>query len=166
MDVGMRLAAGKHHHELDDDLARLLEEYPIFLRVPIAWGEMDAFGHVNNTVYLRQFESARIEYMHKAGLEDAMRGAERGTGVGPILASIYCRYKMPVTFPDSVLAAARVVEIGEDRFTMQHRTVSMRHRRVAAEGECVIVTYDYAQLGKVAVPEMMRAAMIAFEGGV
>lgn len=166
MDVGMRIAAGKHAHALEPEIAALLEEYPAYLQIPIAWGEMDAFGHVNNTVYLRQFESARIAYMHSAGMEEAMRGAERGSGVGPILASIYCRYKMPITFPDTVVAAARVVEIGEDRFTMQHRTVSLRHRRVAAEGECVIVTYDYARLTKAAVPEAMRAAMIAFEAGV
>ena len=35
---------------------------PVSVQIPVAWGDMDAFGHVNNTVYLRWFETARIAF--------------------------------------------------------------------------------------------------------
>jgi acyl-CoA thioester hydrolase len=50
----------------------LLAEYPLVIEIPVAWGEMDAFQHVNNIVYLRYAESARIAYLERAGLSDAL----------------------------------------------------------------------------------------------
>ena len=37
-----------------------LENYPVVIEIPVAWGDMDAFQHVNNVAYFRYFESARI----------------------------------------------------------------------------------------------------------
>jgi acyl-CoA thioester hydrolase len=39
-----------------------IDGYPVVIEIPIAWGEMDAFQHVNNIFYFRYFESARIAY--------------------------------------------------------------------------------------------------------
>lgn len=150
-----------HHHGLEPEIEALLGDYPAVIEIPIAWGEQDAFGHVNNIVYIRQFESARIQYMMDCGQREAMKGV----GIGVILASIYCRYKLPITFPDSVIVGARISEIGSDRFTMTHRTVSRKHKKVAAEGEGVIVTYDYSKNAKASVPEGMREKLMAFEAG-
>lgn len=166
MSETTHIAPGIHHHDFAPEIAALLEDFPAALLIPVAWGEQDAFGHVNNIVYIRQFESARIEYMRQAGLWGNLKQADAagaGEQIGPILASISCRYKLPVTFPDSVIAAARVKEIAADRMTMVHRTISVRHQRIAAEGEGVIVTYNYTQLAKTRVPDAMRAAIIAFE---
>jgi acyl-CoA thioester hydrolase len=72
--------------------------FPVSLTIPVAWGDMDAFGHVNNTVYLRWLESARIDYFKKVGLLDRM-ARDR---VGPILARTEIDYRRPVTWPDTV----------------------------------------------------------------
>jgi acyl-CoA thioester hydrolase len=137
----------------------LLAGYPVILDIPVAWGEMDAFQHVNNIVYLRYAESARIAYLEQAGLSKSMEG----TGIGPILASINCRYLFPVTYPDTVRVGTRVTEIGADRFTVHFRIVSTRHGRVAAQGDSVIVSYDYRTGSKVLLPDAMRAAILALE---
>ena len=137
----------------------LLAGYPVILDITVAWGEMDAFQHVNNIVYLRYAESARIAYLEQAGLSESMEG----TGIGPILASINCRYLFPVTYPDTVRVGTRVTEIGADRFTVHFRIVSARHGRVAAQGDSVIVSYDYRTGSKVPLPEGMRAAILALE---
>ena len=137
----------------------LLAGYPVILDIPVAWGEMDAFQHVNNIVYLRYAESARIAYLAQAGLSESMEGA----GIGPILASINCRYLFPVTYPDTVRVGTRVTEIGADRFTVHFRIVSTRHSRVAAQGDSVIVSYDYRTGSKVPLPDAMRAAILALE---
>ena len=43
-------------------MKQLKKEYPVVLNQDIIWGDMDAFGHINNTVYFRYFEDARIAY--------------------------------------------------------------------------------------------------------
>ena len=137
----------------------LLAGYPVILDIPVAWGEMDAFQHVNNIVYLRYAESARIAYLEQAGLNESMQG----TGIGPILASINCRYLFPVTYPDTVRVGTRVTEVGADRFTVHFRIISTRHQRIAAQGDSVIVSYDYRSGAKAPLPEAMRAAILALE---
>jgi acyl-CoA thioester hydrolase len=137
----------------------LLADFPITLDIPVAWGEMDAFQHVNNIVYLRYAESARIAYLERAGLGDTLQT----TGIGPILASIQCRYKFPLTYPDTARIGTRAGEVGADRFTMHFRIVSTRHGRIAAEGDSVIVSYDYRAGSKVPLPAAMRAAIATLE---
>ena len=44
--------------------------------IPIRWGDMDAYGHVNNTVYFRYMEQARVEYLEQLGFRSC-RGAQR-----------------------------------------------------------------------------------------
>ena len=46
----------------------MLSDYPIIHIQPVAWGDMDAFGHVNNVLYYRYMESARIRYMDELNI--------------------------------------------------------------------------------------------------
>jgi acyl-CoA thioester hydrolase len=139
-------------------LEELLKDYPIRYESPVNWGHMDAFSHVNNTVYFRFFESARLELFRVVGFAEHMEE----TGVGPILASTSCRFKVPLTYPDKVTVGARVdpTEMADDRFTMRYRVVSHRHNAVAADGEGLIVTYDYKNACKAPVPELIRQRIV------
>ncbi len=76
----------------------LLAEFRVVITLPVQWGDQDAFGHVNNTVYFRWFESARIAYFARIGLSHALNADP----IAPILASISCDYRRPITFPDTV----------------------------------------------------------------
>jgi acyl-CoA thioester hydrolase len=130
-------------------MADHLEGFPVTMDVTVAWGEMDAFGHVNNIIYFRYFESARIEFLLAIGLADP----DTNDGVGPILASTHCRFRLPLTFPDTVRVGARCSEIARDRFTMEYRIVSTAQDAVAAEGGGVVVAYDYRRKQKAALPD-------------
>ncbi len=138
----------------------LLHGFPLTLRWPVAWGDMDAFSHVNNVVYFRWFESARIAYFEAIGWIAAMAEG----GVGPILARTSCAYRAPLTYPDTVILGARAEELGEDRFTMRYRVVSERLGALAAEGEGRVISYDYTHARKAPLPPAIRAALLAFEG--
>lgn len=140
-------------------MSALLAGFPVVVRIPVAWGEMDAYQHVNNIVYFRYFETARIHYFRRVGLDQG----SPAEGIGPILASTQCRFRMPLTFPDTVSVGARVVRMGEDRFTMEYRVVSDRAGKVAAEGEGVIVAYRYDEGRKTEIPAALRAAIEALE---
>lgn len=136
-------------------MTELLADYPITVEVPVAWGDMDAFGHVNNTVFFRWFETARIAFL---GAIDFTAGGDAG-GVGPILASTQCRFRRPVAFPDTITVGVRVTSLEDDRFSHAYRVVSHALGEVAAEGEGVVVAYDYGTGRKAAIPDAVRAAI-------
>lgn len=145
---------------MTEGLAHLWSGYPVLLEIPVAWGDMDAFQHVNNTVYFRWMESGRIAYFTRMDVP----GFRDLTGVGPILHSTQCRYRIPLTFPDTVTVASRVVSVEEDRMTMEQIVVSHQHAKVAATGSGVIVTFDYVQGRKAPVPDAVRARVAEIEG--
>lgn len=133
-------------------MEELLAGFPVVIEIPVAWGEMDAFQHVNNIVYFRYVESARIVYFERLGFIEIMEQ----TGIGPILAETRCRYRRPLTYPDTVSVGARVSEIGEDRFMMEYRIVSHKLEAIAAEGEGTLVSYNYREKRKAPIPDRVR----------
>lgn len=137
----------------------LLDRFPVQLEVPIAWGEMDAFQHVNNLVYLRWFESARIAYLDNCNYASVMEE----TGIGPILRDTKIRYRIPLTYPGKIIVATRVTRMEEDRFTMEHIVYSLDHDKVAAEGEAVIVCVNYRENCKAAIPEAYKKLIMEME---
>lgn len=142
-------------------VSALLEGFPIVKTIDVAWGEMDAFRHVNNTVFFRYFETARIAYLVRVGFE---RGPEAGA-IGSILARTECRFRRPLTFPDTVDVGARATDVGIDRFTMEYRIVSRRLGEVAATGSGVVVSFDYARGEKTPIPDEVRQRITLLEGG-
>jgi len=142
---------------MEDALGR----YPVSIAIPVAWGEMDAMQHVNNVVYLRWFESARIAYFERAGL---LSGLNEMT-VGPILARSSVDYLLPVTYPDTVRVEISVTKMGRSSFEMSYRLRSEALQKVAARGDAVIVNYDYRAGKSVPLDEKTRAAIHALEAG-
>ena len=73
------------------------DTWPSRVEIPVAWGDMDAFGHVNNVVYFRWFETGRIHFFGLVGILEAISSL----GQGPILAEPQCRFRhqYPVTSP-------------------------------------------------------------------
>lgn len=137
-----------------------LEGFPIVVDFPVAWGDMDAFGHVNNTRYFRWFEDGRLAYFAALEIEELMRT----TGIGPILASTECRFRIPLTYPDSVRIGATVREVQDDSFTMRYAVVSTTHHRVAADGEARVVAFDYAAGRKATWPDELRRRIGRIQG--
>lgn len=134
--------------------------FPVVVEWDVAWGEMDSYAHVNNVVYFRYFENARIAYFDRIGWS-ALK-LERG--LGPIIASTSARYRKPIRYPDHLLIGARVTEVQTDRITLEHKLVSKQWNAVACEGQVVVVSYDYNVNAKVPIPESIRQAIWELEG--
>ncbi len=84
--------------DLSASVTDALKDYQTITSLPVQWGDMDAFGHVNNVVYIRWLESARIDLLDSLQSEVTMASG----GIGPILASIHCDYKRQLHYPDTV----------------------------------------------------------------
>lgn len=146
--------------DLQTCIAELLAGFPVIVRQNVIWGEMDAYQHVNNVVYFRYFENARLEYIARLDWFNF----EKETGIGPILASTQARFRRPLTYPDTIAIGARLHDLASDRLHLEHRIVSLAQRQVVTEGQGTIVTYHYAQQKKVPVPDELRRRIAELEG--
>lgn len=133
-----------------------LDDFPVQVRLPVSWGHLDAFGHVNNTVYFRFFEDARIACFARIGMDVLMSASK----VGPILARTGCVFRRPLGFPDTVTACARIEDVGDDRFSMIYAVFSDAVG-LAAHGDGRIVMLDYSTGQKTPIPTEIRQAIAA-----
>ncbi len=136
-----------------------IKEFPVTITVPVAWGDMDAFGHVNNIMFFKYFESVRIKYFEEIGMIELMKT----TDTGPILAETSCKFIRPLLYPDELILGARVRSITEAGFFMDYM-IKSKNAGVAATGMGKIVMYDYTDNKKAVVPETLREAIERIEG--
>jgi acyl-CoA thioester hydrolase len=73
--------------------------------LPLRWGDSDALNHLNNTLYFRMMEEARMQILYEAGLR-------LPADTGPILAHASCDFLRPLTYPASVRVTHTVTRIG------------------------------------------------------
>ena len=131
--------------------------YPVTVEFPLHWGEMDAFGHVNNARYFTWFESSRIAFFQAAGITMEHRGA-----VAPILAAAHCYYLEPVVFPVRLVVGARATKLGNTSVTLEHAVWPVGEpERLFARGTSVVVLLNYATGEKVRIPDTVRAGIAA-----
>ena len=126
------------------------------VRMPIRWGDMDAMGHVNNTVYFRYIEQARIDWLAAI---DCVPDPAKGSGV--VIINAHCTFLRQLHYPGDIEVATYVGPIGRSSFeTFQEiRRVDTPHVLVAHGGAKTVWT-NYA-LGKSApVPDEIRARLL------
>jgi acyl-CoA thioester hydrolase len=133
-----------------------LTGFPVVVATELRWGDMDAFGHVNNTLFLRYFEMARVAHFEAIDFQHPR-------GVGPILGFASCRYIRPLVYPDRIRIGVRVTEVAEDRFRQEYVLVSEGQDRVAAVGEGIVVAYDYDGGARAPLPEAVKARIRSLE---
>ncbi|MHA1994788.1 MAG: acyl-CoA thioesterase [Candidatus Hodarchaeales archaeon] len=138
-----------------------LEDYPVVVKIPVVWGDMDSFGHINNTKFFRYFETARIKYFENIGFIASMKDLQ----IGPILASTSAKFIKPLFYPDKLLVGTRVTSISSTKFTMDY-LIHSEKVGTAAVGEGVIVVLDYQTSTKVPLPENVKEKILALEPGL
>lgn len=136
----------------DSVIPMKLGAYPIVVPLPVMWADQDLFGHVNNTVFLKWIESARVAYWDGSLMREYMRPRN----LGPILASIQCDYKHQVHYPDQIEVGAKAVKLGRTSITMQHEIYSEQRDGIVASGKSVVVMFDYAQQQKYVISDELR----------
>lgn len=137
----------------------LLKEYPIVLSQDVIWGDMDAFDHVNNTVYFRYFEDARIAYFEKVGILEY----KAESNIGPILAKTDCNFKLPLKYPDHIYIASRSRIVSPKKIEMDYLVWSDDFEGIAAEGEGLLIYYDYNFSKSCEIPQPIVSAIKELE---
>lgn len=129
-----------------------LGQYATITMLPVQWGDQDGFGHVNNVVFFRWYESARIDLLNSFETSVSMSG----TGLGPILASIKCDYRRQLRFPDTVFVGSRITKVGRSSAEIGHAVYSWEQDAIVAEGCSVIVIYNYSDQRVTRIPDDLR----------
>ena len=120
--------------------------WPVKTELPIQWGDMDAFSHVNNVIYIRWFETARIKLFIELWGGNGINLQEilDGDGVGPILANFNINYHLPLLYPDIVHINTRISKVGNSSFGVSHQLFSKNNRnKIIASADSVVVMYNY-----------------------
>lgn len=135
-----------------------LAHYPVIHHQPIHWGEMDAFNHLNNVVYYRYAESARIGYLQTLGMFDG--------SMVTVLAQSSCQYLRPVTYPDTLLLGVRCQRLGNTSIVMEYSYYSTAQDTIVATAEAVVVRLDSDGKRKLPWTEEERTRLLALEAKV
>ena len=133
----------------------LSSTYPLVISQDLIWRDMDVYGHINNAVYFRYFEDVRLALFENIGVSDFKRREH----LGPILASTRCDFRAPLIYPGRIQIGTCIEDIKAKRFTMKYAVYSEQLDGLAAEGEGLVVYYDYAkgkscEIPPVLVPEL------------
>lgn len=143
---------------VNEPLATELAHYPVIHHQPIHWGEMDAFNHLNNVVFYRYAESARIAYLQALGMFDG--------SMVTVLAQSSCQYLRPVVYPDTLLLGVRCQRLGRTSIVMEYSYYSTAQSLVVATAEAVVVRLDSAGKDKLSWSSAERERLLALEATV
>lgn len=135
------------------------EGYSVIIKQKVHWGDMDAFQHINNKVYFRFFEDVRLEYLQIIGALEYMETSK----MGPVLASSSCNFKAPLFYPDTVHIATRVHDLQAKRASMDYLVFSEEQQKVVADGDSLMVYFDFASGKSTEIPEHIVQAIQATE---
>ena len=139
----------------DQMLPNELANYAVIHHQIIQWGEMDAFNHLNNVVYYRYAESARIAYLQTLGMFDG--------SMVTMLAQSSCQYLRPVTYPDTLLIGVRCQRLGTTSIVIEYAYYSRQQQVIVATAEAVIVRLDSSAKSKLPWTSVERIRLLALE---
>jgi len=122
-------------------------------RMPIRWGDQDAMGHVNNTIYFRYMEQARIEWLEALGYGTAVTQAE-----GPVIVNASCSFIIPFVYPGTVECRMYAGTPGRSSLPTYYELRLEGDARLFAEGAAKLVWINPAVGKSILLPDVLRAA--------
>src|SRR5690606_268447 len=125
-------------------------------RIPVRWGDMDSYGHVNNTRHVQYLEEARIAWSASLDL-DIDAGPE-----GPLVLQVQHPYLLPVVHPATVVVELYAGALGRSSLVLEHRPYTEAQPDVLhGEGFCKLVWIDHQQNRSVPLPQLLRERLEA-----
>lgn len=121
------------------------------LVIPIRWGDMDAMGHLNNTLYFRYMESVRIDWFHSIGVDFSP------LGVGPVIVNAFCNFYKQLEYPGDVLARMHVSDPARTTFESWCTLERVDQPGVVyAAGGATTIWVDFPKQKAVNLPDWIR----------
>lgn len=124
--------------------------------MPVRWGDMDALGHVNNTVYFRYLEQARIAWFESIGAAGGLLGEQSG----PLIVNATCTFLRPVTYPAELHIDVFGTSPGRTSFDMEYEIRDAERRDLLyTTGASKVVWVDYQENRSTPIPTSVRCIL-------
>ena len=121
--------------------------------IPIRWGDMDAYRHVNSTVYFRYMEQVRVEYLERIGYAVQPRGR------APVIVNASCTFLIPLTYPATLDVRMFLGAPGRSSIPSYYEIRVQADERLYAAGAAKMVWTDVASGKSVSIPDDLRARL-------
>ncbi|MBA4340605.1 MAG: thioesterase [Methylibium sp.] len=122
------------------------------MRIPIRWGDMDAMGHVNNTIYFRYMEIVRVDWL------DSLKAAPNPQGQGPVIVNAFCNFYRQLEYPGEVLTRHYVSNPGRTSFdTWITMARAEDPQTIYAAGGATTVWMDFPAQKSTPLPDWLRS---------
>src|SRR5512144_2710025 len=128
-------------------------DFKHFIELLVRWGDMDAFGHVNNVQYMRYLESGRVAYIGEV-LGITMESKEN-----IVLADIHCTFLQQLRYPATVEIATRVARLGNSSLQIIFAIYRQGEAQPVLTGEGILVWFDFSNDKAIPLPESARSAI-------
>lgn len=122
--------------------------------IPIRWGDMDAMGHVNNTVYFRYMEQARVEWIERIGYPIDSQREEAA-----VVVNASCTFLLPLTYPGQLECRMYVGKPGRSSLPTYYELRKLGADALYAEGAAKMVWMAPATGKSVPLPERLLQAI-------
>jgi acyl-CoA thioester hydrolase len=123
--------------------------------MPLRWGDMDAMGHINNTLYFRYMEVCRLDWIFKQGVSTRLEGQ------GPVIINAFCNFLRQLEYPGDIRVTMYVAQPGRSSFETYHTIERTDEPGVVyAEGGARTVWTDYAAKKSAPMPDWFRARLV------
>lgn len=138
-----------------------LAGYKVVAPRKVAWGDMDAMRHVNNTKYFYYCEAARLEFLDTL-LPNGEKLLAQEQGAGIALAETACRFKVSLSYPDDILIGSAISKIEDTQFEISHAIYSHKLDLIAAQATARMVYFDFSAGKRAQINASMRTKLEEF----
>lgn len=123
-------------------------------QIPVRWGDMDSYGHVNNTLYIQYLEEARVSWFEKLGI------AMNNVPTGPLILQTLHTYLKPVVHPATLVVELYAGAVGRSSLVIEHRLgIQADPQHCYGEGYCKLVWVDHHSNTSIPLPQDIRRVM-------
>ena len=143
------------------DAARYRRDcFRLFTESPTRWGDCDAFGHINNVLYSRYYESGRLDYFRRVlGLESIA-----GASDSLIIADLYVTFLRQLHHPCALEVGSRISRLGSSSFDFEAAIFVPGDDAAYSTAQATCVWFSFRDNHSLPIPSAQRATIEQFEG--
>jgi len=131
-------------------------DFQLSIPITVRWGDMDAYGHVNNAVFGTYFETARMKFFEHTRIFDHREGERHA----PAVVSVTINFRQQLHYPAELECGIRCVKTGTKSFALEHTIFRACTDEIVADGTTVMAWVDYAEGKAVPLPDGLKAALM------
>lgn len=120
------------------------------LTLRIDWSELDAFGHVNNVMFMKYIQAARLNFNEHIGLMNLFSAQN----IGFMVAETNCQFKKPLHYPGNVTILTKLIFTKNTSYSIEH-TLTNNEGEIVAIGKDILVVYDFNKNEKCLIPSSL-----------